>query len=472
MLRSAAPGPGRAGAGRHDHAPADFLGAGGVQFDVMDTAVHAVDDQPDALAHLVAAQPLVEHAADNALGRRLAVQDVARGMAVLRQSLAIQRPVHGLDDVAAFAEFPQGWLGPGRHDPAAGLDLCGESHALQLARPLDQQRAVLAERVEHVLIGAQVGEVLPPLLRDQHPVEPGEAVGVDLPLQAPCHLLLGLAAQLQGDDLAGPLANAVGDIVAGDVEGLAVLGDAAHQDMGVWVSGVVVIDRDPVELRPQVGFHLLHQIARGLARVGQLHPVLGRDDEAELMAILAAPVEEGAAVLHVALAGIDLALLAVAGHAVAFEVTQVRVHRLGADELPPARCSALRIELYHASLHRHAACPGARTARVPAPGAPILERHRRRSAPTARIEPAASLLSGLTQPTRVAACAPDRLMDLADKTGRASAHPTDPARGSKPAATVADLAGTDAEVVFVASHEATIGSRSTARKSKNAVVVE
>ena len=229
------------------------------------------------------------------------------------------------------------------------------------------------------------------LLGDQHPVEPGEAIGIHLPLKLLRHLQLGLPAQFQGDDLAGPLANAVGDIVAGDVEGLAVVGDAAHEDMGVRVAGVVVIDRDPVELGPEVGFHLLHQIAGGLARIGQLRAVLGRDDEAELMAVLAAPVEESAAILHVALGRIDLALLAILRHAVPFEVAQVRVHRLGADELPSAGGSALRVELHDAGLHRHPPRPRARPAPVPAPRAPILERQRRRSAPAPRVEPAASL---------------------------------------------------------------------------------
>ena len=184
-------------------------------------------------------------------------------MAVLRQPFALQRPVHGLDDVAALAKLPQHRLGLWRYDPFAGLDLGRQPHALQLARPLDQQRPVLTEGVAHVLVGAQVGELLPLLLGDQHPVEPGEAIGIHLPLKLLRHLQLGLPAQFPGHDLAGPLANAVGDVVAGDVEGLAVVGDAAHEDMGVRVAGVVVIDRDPVELRPEVGFHLLHQIAGG-----------------------------------------------------------------------------------------------------------------------------------------------------------------------------------------------------------------
>ena len=123
--------------------------------------------------------------------------------------------------------------------------------------------------------------------------------------------LLGLPAQLQGDDLAGPLTDAVSDVVAGDVEGLAVVCDAPDDDMGVGMAGVVVIDGDPVELGVEVGFHLLHQIAGGLPQVGQFHAVLRRDDEAELVAVVASAFDEGAAVLHVALGGIGLALLAV-----------------------------------------------------------------------------------------------------------------------------------------------------------------
>jgi hypothetical protein len=106
------------------------------------------------------------------------------------------------------------------------------------------------------------------LLGDQHPVEPREAVGVHFPLKLLRHLQLALPAQFPGHDLAGPFANAVSDIVAGDVEGFAVLRDATHEDMGVRVSGVVVIDRDPVELGSEVRFRLLHQGARGGAQIG------------------------------------------------------------------------------------------------------------------------------------------------------------------------------------------------------------
>ena len=45
------------------------------------------------------------------------------------------------------------------------------------------------------------------------------------------------------------------------------------------------------------------------------------------MAVLAASFNEGPTILHVALAGIDQTLLAVAGHAVAFKIPQMRVDR-------------------------------------------------------------------------------------------------------------------------------------------------
>src|ERR1700686_1404800 len=158
------------------------------------------------------------------------------------------------------------------------------------------------------------------------------------------------------------------------------------------------------------------------------------------MPVLAAPVQESAAILHVALARIDLALLAILRHAVPFEIAQVRVDRLGADKLPSAGGSALRVELHHAGLHRHPSRQRARPAPVPAPRAPILEAQRRCSAPAPRIEPATSL-PGAGVPVRIAASAPDRPMDLTDEAGRASTRRADSARGYLPATTIADLTG-------------------------------
>jgi hypothetical protein len=62
-------------------------------------------------------------------------------------------------------------------------------------------------------------------------------------------------------------------------------------------------------------------------------------------------------------------------------------------------------------------------------------------------------------------------MDLTDEAGRASTRRADPTRGFLPATTIADLAGTDTKIVFVARHQTTIGRRTLPRKTRNAVRV-
>jgi len=52
-----------------------------------------------------------------------------------------------------------------------------------------------------------------------------------------------------------------------------------------------------------------------------------------------------------------------------------------------------------------------------------------------------------------------------------STRRADSARGFLPAAAIADLAGTDTKVVFVARHQTTIGSPTLSRKTRNAVRV-
>jgi hypothetical protein len=62
-------------------------------------------------------------------------------------------------------------------------------------------------------------------------------------------------------------------------------------------------------------------------------------------------------------------------------------------------------------------------------------------------------------------------MDLTDKAGRASTRRANPARGFSPATTIADLARTDAKIVFVARHHTTIERRTLSRKTRTAVRV-
>ena len=257
----------------------------------------------------------------------------------------------------------------------------------------------------------------------------------------------------------------MGDVVVVDVEDAAVIHDAAHQDMGVRVSGVVVIDRDPVELGAEIGLHRLHQVAGGLPQVSQLDAFLGGHDESELVAVVAAPVEEGAAVIYVALGGIDLSLLAAAVDAIALQIAQVGVHRLGAGE-PATACRApLGVELHDPGLHRHAPGAGRHAAGIPAAGVPPLQGSGSHRTPATRIEPPASL-PGRAQPIGVAAGAADGLMHLGQEGFRAW-----PGRPHGPdAGVVADPARTDAETVFIGRHDVTIGRSNGRYKAKTGVV--
>src|SRR5260370_16083420 len=176
------------------------------------------------------------------------------------------------------------------------------------------------------------------------------------------------------------------------------------------------------------------------------------------MAVLTAPVEESAAILHIALGRIDLALLTILGHAVPFEMARGRVYRPSADKLPSAGGSALRVKLHPPSLPRHAPRPGAHAAPVPAPRAPILQLQRRCGAPAPRIEPAASL-SGPTRPIGVAARPAYGLMDLPAEARRATAHPADPVHTPPPTTAITNPPRTDAEDLFLACLETTIGWR-------------
>src|SRR3546814_15875031 len=61
--------------------------------------------------------------------------------------------------------------------------------------------------------------------------------------------------------------------------------DAADDDMAVWIVGIPMVDRDPVELRAKIHLHPCHEIAGEAAKVFDVLRVLGGDDETELVAI-------------------------------------------------------------------------------------------------------------------------------------------------------------------------------------------
>src|SRR5258707_6334377 len=94
------------------------------------------------------------------------------------------------------------------------------------------------------------------------------------------------------------------------------------------MAGVVVVDGDPIELGAEILLHLCHQPADEGFEIFVLDTVLGRDDEAELMAVAVAALEESLAVHPVLLRAIELPGLTITGQAVALAIAQLRLRSL------------------------------------------------------------------------------------------------------------------------------------------------
>src|SRR5690606_2512275 len=135
---------------------------------------------------------------------------------------------------------------------------------------------------------------------------------------------LGARSQPFGGKFGGALAHAARDVVLRDDEVFAGVVLAAQDDVGVRVVGVPVIDRDPLQARAQVGFHAVHQVAGVAPQVVQLGGIFRRDDEAELVPVVAAAFLEGGQVCVVGRRAVRLPRLAVAADTFALDVAQVR----------------------------------------------------------------------------------------------------------------------------------------------------
>ena len=147
------------------------------------------------------------------------------------------------------------------------------------------------------------------------------------------NLQFGARPQPLGRQLGGAMAEAVGDVVTRDDEVFAGVVAPAHDQVGVRVVGVPVIHRHPIQPRAQVGFHAAHQMPGVGAQVVQLGPVLGRDDEAEMVPVVGAAFLEGVQIGFVGLWPVAPARFAIATRAVALDVAQVLGERLRAGPL-------------------------------------------------------------------------------------------------------------------------------------------
>ena len=114
----------------------------------------------------------------------------------------------------------------------------------------------------------------------------------------------------------------MGDVIAVDDQILAQLISAVDDNMNMRMTGIMV-HRDPIELRSQVSFEFAHEVAGEAGEVAELRAVLGRDDDAKLVAVVLAAIEEGIAVGPDLRRRIQPAALTIARGAVALNITQM-----------------------------------------------------------------------------------------------------------------------------------------------------
>src|SRR5216683_6530006 len=262
---------------------------------------------------------LVDDATDDRRRGCAVVNPEARRIAL--KAFRPQRLVHGLDDIAALAQFAQGRLQFFAQLPTARRGLAGKPHSFQLAKPRQPQRAVR----DAARIGRRVPEVHETLtgLGEQRPVDAGEAVLIDLGCKLALLLDFGDRTEFEGHQFACPLANAMGDVVAIDDQILAQLIPTVDDDMNMRMAGIKMVHGHPIELRSQVTFEFAHEVAGEAGEVAELRTVLRRDDDAKLVAVVLSAIEEGVAVGPVLRRRIQPAALAIARGAVALNITQM-----------------------------------------------------------------------------------------------------------------------------------------------------
>jgi hypothetical protein len=133
-------------------------------------------------------------------------------------------------------------------------------------------------------------------LSRKHTIEPGPAVRSDFGIEATLNVEVASRSELKGDQVAGACAQPLADVVTRNDEVVAVVRNASDDDVEMRVLGVPVIDRDPVELGPEIPLRLHHQVARKGLQVGELFRIVRRYNEPEVMTIVGASFCEGAMV--------------------------------------------------------------------------------------------------------------------------------------------------------------------------------
>jgi len=93
-----------------------------------------------------------------------------------------------------------------------------------------------------------------------------------------CRVALGSVPELAGTQVLGNAPNPLLQVVPTQTQGLTITSDAADHDVNMRVLRVVVLHRNPFQIRSHILFHLFDQTAR---QPRQLYPIteFRRDDQ-------------------------------------------------------------------------------------------------------------------------------------------------------------------------------------------------
>jgi hypothetical protein len=98
--------------------------------------------------------------------------------------------------------------------------------------------------------------------------------------------------------------------------------------MAVWVAGIEMIHRDPIQLGSEVILHLAHHVTGEGAQIEELVAALWRNNEAELMAVFPPAFHKLPSVRRVGLWPMESSAFSFPGGSIALQIAQMGVGSL------------------------------------------------------------------------------------------------------------------------------------------------
>ena len=117
-------------------------------------------------------------------------------------------------------------------------------------------------------------------------------LGINFTGQRQLDVMLTAQTELDRHSVLGSRAHSFTDVITVDDEVFAVVSNAAQQDMDMGIVRVPMINRDPVQFSAKVMGDICHELTREAAYIFQLASILWRNDEAEMMPVIAASLRK------------------------------------------------------------------------------------------------------------------------------------------------------------------------------------